>query len=90
MIQHAHRLFRRIPPQSLLNVEFEEVQLDSEPQIKRIIRFISPAPEDRSWLQDACAVPRPTASRFQQLPPQEQTRIAEACRPALTRLGYPP
>ena len=65
MIHYALRLFRRILPQSLLNVKFEEVQSDPEPQIKRIIRFISPALEDSAWREDACAVPRPTASRFQ-------------------------
>lgn len=46
MIQHVHRWFRRIPPQSWRNVKFEDVQSDPEPQIKRIIRFISPALDD--------------------------------------------
>lgn len=46
MIERGHRLFGHFPPDRLLNVRFEEVQVEPEVQIRRLIRFIDPSLED--------------------------------------------
>ena len=88
-VEHGTRLFDRLPPASVLNVKFEDVQAGPESEIRRLIRFISPELEDDDWIRKASSMPRPTRSRFAQLAPREQSALTEACRPGLERLGYP-
>ena len=52
-------------------------------------RFIGPDLEDEAWLREACAIPRPTPSKFEKLGAADRAALAEACRPGLERLGYP-
>ncbi len=88
LVEHSTRLFDRLPSESVLNVKFEDIQADPESEIRRLIRFISPALEDDAWIQEASSIPRPTRSRFTQLERHEQTALTEACRPGLEQLGY--
>ena len=90
MIAHGHRLFANLPSDRLLNVRFEDMQADPEPQIRRLIRFIAPELEDDGWVDAAATIPRPTPSRFESLDAGEQRALAEACRPGLELLGYAP
>lgn len=89
MIERGNRLFESLPSDRLLNVRFEDVQADPEAQIRRLIRFISPSLEDETWFRAACAIPRPTSSKFESLDTEERTLLTEVCRPGLERLGYP-
>ena len=88
LVEHGTRIFKHLPPESVLNVKFEDIQADPESEIRRLIRFISPALEDDAWIQEASSIPRPTRSQFTQLEPHEQTALTEACRPGLEQLGY--
>jgi len=88
LVEHGARLVDRLPPESVLNVKFEDIQADPESEIRRLIRFISPALEDDAWIQEASSIPQPTRSRFTQLERHEQTALTEACRPGLEQLGY--
>ena len=86
----GHRAFGHFPADRLLNVKFEEVQLDPAGQLRRLIRFISSDLEDEDWLKAASKVPRPTTrSRFQELGKDLQAAVTEACLPGLELLGYP-
>lgn len=89
MIERGHRLFGHFPPDRLLNVRFEEVQVEPDAQIRRLIRFIDPSLEDEGWLREVARIPRPLPSRFDQLGADERAMLTEGCRPGLERLGYP-
>ena len=89
MVAHGHRLFASLPPDRLLNVRFEDVQTQPEPQIRRLIRFIAPELEDDAWVNSVSSIPRPTPSRFARLDAGEQRALAHACQPGLELLGYP-
>jgi hypothetical protein len=89
LIEIGDRAFRHLPADRLLNVKFEDVQIEPRRQLQRIIRFISPELDDEAWLDVASAIPRPTArSRFDKLDQAQQSAITEACRPGLQLLGY--
>ncbi|MYH49132.1 MAG: sulfotransferase [Gammaproteobacteria bacterium] len=89
MIEKGDQVLGHLPTDRLLNVKFEDVQLDPCYQIRRLIRFIDPSLEDHSWLRDVSSIPRPMQSKFAQLSPEQQTALTEACLPALERLDYP-
>ena len=90
LIAIGHRTFGHFPPERLLNVKFEDVQVEPRRELRRIIRFISPELDDEEWLRKAAAIPRPTTrSRFDQLDEKHQAAVAEACLPGLELLGYP-
>ena len=91
MIGHAHELFADLPPDRLLNVAFEDLQATPEPQLRRLIRFVSPELEDDGWVREASRLPRPPRSptNFERLDAADREALAEACRPGLERLGYP-
>ena len=89
MISRGEQMFGHFPPDRLLNLRFEDVQADPEPQIRRLIRFIDPSLENEAWLRKAAAVPRPTPSKFARLSAADQAALNAACRPGLELLGYP-
>lgn len=90
LVKVGHRAFGHFPPDRLLNVKFEDVQVEPRRELQRIVRFISPELDDEEWLREASAIPRPTTrSRFDRLDSAQQAAIAEACRPGLELLGYP-
>ena len=89
MIERGRRMLGHFPAGRLLDLRFEDVQAEPEAQIRRLIRFIGPDLEDEAWLREACAIPRPTPSKFERLGAADRAALAEACRPGLERLGYP-
>ena len=88
MIARGERLFGHFPPERLLNIKFEDMQANPEPEIRRMIRFISPELDNPDWLREVVSIPRPTPPRFDQLPAAEQAALEAACRPGLDKLGY--
>lgn len=89
LIRVGHRAFGHFPPDRLLNVKFEDVQVEPERELRRIIRFVAPELDDEDWLAAAAAIPRPTTrSRFDSLDPDSRAAVTEACRPGLELLGY--
>ena len=89
LTEKAERSFGHYPPDRLLNLRFEDMQADPEGQLRRLIRFIDPGLEDESWLREVVSIPRPTPSKFAELPAAEQDALNEVCRPGMERLGYP-
>ena len=89
MIEKGDQVLGHLPSDRLLNVKFEDVQVDPRYQIRRLIRFIDPTLDDHDWIRDVSSIPRQTQSKFAQLSPEQQTALTEACRPALERLDYP-
>ena len=89
MIGLAQDMLSDLPSDRVLNLKFEDVQAEPEPQLRRLVRFIDPSLEDEEWIREAAAIPRRTPSRFARLDGAEQAAIVEACRPGLERLGYP-
>ncbi len=88
MIERGERMFGHFPPDRLLPLRFEDVQAEPEAHIRRLIRFIDPALDDDAWVRQASTIPRPTPSKFAQLPAHERTAVTQACLPGLERLGY--
>ena len=89
MIAIGHEVFGHFAADRLLNVRFEDVLAEPEPQVRRMIRFIAPELENEDWVREASVIPRSASSKFARLGSREQMAITEACRPGLVRLGYP-
>lgn len=89
MIELGDHLLGDLPPGRFMSVAFEDLQATPEPELRRMIRFVSPELEDDSWVRSAAEVPRPprSPSSFEQLPAAEQRAVERACRPGLERLG---
>lgn len=90
LILVGERSFRDLPPDRLLNVRFEDVQTAPRETLRALIRFIDPALEDDTWLDEVAAVPRPARSAFRSLPADQQAALTDACAPGLAHLGYAP
>lgn len=88
MIETGHRVFGRFGPNRLFNLRFEDLQENAERETLRLIRFISPELENKTWIAEAIGIPHRTPSKFGHLDPATQRAITEACRPGLERLGY--
>ena len=89
MIEFSFRILDGLPAEQVLHVKFETMQADPAPEIRRLIRFISPTLEDEKWLREVCSIPRRTPSKFARLEPGARGAVTEACRPGLQLLGYP-
>ena len=89
LVEFSHKLFADLPAERILQVRFEDVQRNPETELQRLIRFIDPSLEDNAWLRAACAIPRPSSSKFTLLEPDIQTAVSRACRSGLELLGYP-
>ncbi|WP_413204032.1 sulfotransferase [Rhodospirillum sp. A1_3_36] len=88
LILIGHRVFQDLPPDRLLNVKFEEVQVAPREKLREVIRFIDPSLEDEGWLDKVSTVPRPARSSFRTLPADQQVALTQACGPGLELLGY--
>lgn len=88
MIELGSAALAGLPPERLLSVRFEDVQQQPREQLDALIRFIHPDLADTAWLDEACAMLRPTRSQYLGLPEAERQALTEACAPGLRRLGY--
>ena len=71
-----------------LEVRFEELMREPVPVLRRIGAFFELDLERKGWLEAAAALIRGTPrNRFAELAPEEQERLAEACRPGMLRIG---
>ncbi|MEQ8229280.1 MAG: sulfotransferase [Rhodospirillales bacterium] len=89
LIEVGSEVLRDLPPDRLLNVKFEDVQIEPRENLRKLIRFIDPSLEDGVWLDEVATIPRPARSKFQTLPGGQQAALTKACAPGLERLGYP-
>jgi len=77
-----------LPADRYLEVRFEDLVREPVPVLRRIGEFFELDLEQKAWLDAAAALIRGTPpSRFAELAPEEQERLAEACRPGMRRIG---
>lgn len=89
MIVAGARILADLPPERLLNLRFEDLQKSPREKLAELIRFIDPSLRDDGWLDEAAAMPRPTRSKFVELPAELRASLTRACAPGLELLGYP-
>jgi len=90
LILTSRTVFAGLGSDRLFELKFEDLQAEPGRKLREMIRFIDPSLEDESWLSDVEKVPRPTRSRFSDLPSEEQRALAAAVAPGLKALGYTP
>ena len=88
-IDMTHDLFSQLPATRLLNIRFEDMLAQPEEQLQRLIRFIDPSLENKTWLQEVSGIPRPVQPKFEQLGDYDKAAIIAACRAGLESLDYP-
>ncbi len=88
LIMVGETVLAPLPPSRRLNVKFEDIQASPHQKLTELIRFIDPSLENGAWLEEACAMLRPTRSKFSALPTAEQAAVTRACAPGLRALGY--
>lgn len=88
MVARTFEVLDRVPAERVLHLRFEDVLSEPEREIRRVVRFVGPEPEDDDWIARASEIPRPPPSRRGDLDPAGLDALTEACRPGLERLGY--
>ena len=77
-----------LAPGRVLTMRYEAVLADPERELDRFIRFVGPEYENDGWRAAARAEARPQSPRWTRLAVDEQARLAAACAPGQTLLGY--
>ena len=77
-----------LPPGRVLSMRYETLLAEPERELDRFVRFVGPEYENSQWLEAARALVRPQAPRWTRLREDEQERLAAACAPGQTLLGY--
>lgn len=88
LVELGHGVFGHFGPGRLLNLRFEDLTAEPRRCLSELIRFIDPSLEDPDWLTETAGMLRPTRSKFERLPADEQAALQAACAPGLARLGY--
>jgi hypothetical protein len=88
LILTSRSVFAGLGSDRLFELKFEDLQAEPGRKLREMIRFIDPSLADESWLAEVEKIPRPTRSRFPDLPPEEQRALAAAVAPGLQALGY--
>ncbi len=87
-LQHGYKAVAKIDRAQYMEVRFEELVCDPKETLRTIAEFFGLDPDADGWRDRAAALVRgipPT--RFQTLPPDEQRRLAEACRRGMELVG---
>jgi hypothetical protein len=85
-IEQGYAALRALPPESFLDVRFEDLLADPRRELGRIADFFELGGGD--WIARAAAlVDREPPRRFASLSADEQRRLEAACRPAMSLLG---
>ena len=77
-----------LAPERVLSMRYETVLADPGRELDRFIRFVGPEYENGGWRDAARAEARPQSPRWTRLDAGEQARLAAACAPGQTLLGY--
>ena len=89
-LEHGLRAVQQLQPDQYAEVSFEDLVSNPKETLRAIADFFE-LPSGGDWIDRAAALIRgipPT--RFDRLPPEEQNRLAEACRPGMELLGRVP
>ena len=87
-LQHGYKAIAALPADQYMEARFEDLVRDPKATLRTISDFFDLDPDANGWRDRAAALVRglpPT--RFQTLPPDEQERLAAACRPGMVLLG---
>lgn len=87
-LQHGMRAAAKLPAEQYMEVRFEDLIRAPQETLLSISEFFDLDANAGSWRDSAAALVRgipPT--RFDKLSPDEQARLAEACRPGMELLG---
>ena len=76
------------PPGRVLSMRYETLLEQPRRELERFIRFIGPEYENGRWLEAACALARPQSPRWTRLGVDDRERLADACAPGQTLMGY--
>lgn len=72
----------------MLRLRYEDILARPREELARLMEFLGPEYIDTAWLDQATTVPRKRLSNWQNLPPDQQQRLTDACRQGLALLGY--
>jgi hypothetical protein len=87
-LQHGTKAVAKIPKAQYAAVRFEDLVRQPKETLRTISEFFDLDPDVDAWRDRAAALVRgipPT--RFETLPPDEQERLAAACRPGMELIG---
>ena len=81
----------KLDPSRYLEMRFEDLVAKPVDELKRIAGFFALDPDRDAWIARAAALVRGAPpARFGTLPPDEQQRLAAACRPGMQLLSRSP
>ena len=88
MIERGIGYLNALPPNRVLSMRYETVLSSPERELRRLIRFVGPEFENSPWLHAVIALVQKKPPNYTRLEVGERARLAAACEPALTLLGY--
>jgi hypothetical protein len=77
-----------IPEERLMSLRYEDLVVNPQSELSRLISFMGPGLEDDAWMAEASALPRYREPAWKQLPETEQAALNAACAEGLELLGY--
>jgi putative sulfotransferase len=87
-LQHGMRAAAKLPAEQYMGVRFEDLIRAPRETLLTISEFFDLDPNAGSWRERGAALVRGVPpTRFDKLLPEEQARLAEACRPGMELLG---
>ena len=87
-LQHGMRAAAKLPAEQYMEARFEDLVRAPQKTLLTISEFFDLDPDAGGWRESAAALVRGVPpTRFDKLSPEEQGRLAEACRPGMELLG---
>jgi putative sulfotransferase len=82
------RFLDALDQERVLRLRYEDILARPREELTRLMEFLGPEYVDTAWIDQASTVPRRRLSNWQDLPPDQQQRLTEVCRPGLALLRY--
>jgi hypothetical protein len=87
-IASGEGILNTLAHERVLRLRYEDILARPREELARLMEFLGPEYIDTAWLDQATTVPRKRLSNWQNLPPDQQQRLTDACRQGLALLGY--
>ena len=88
MIIQRARLLRKLPPDRVLQLRYEDLTADPVKEIRRLLTFVLPGFNDSLWLEAVAPTVKPQPIQWPGLSDHEIAGLQRACMPGLRALGY--
>ncbi len=88
MIERGTAYLSALPPDRVLSLRFESMLASPQEETRRFIEFVGPEFGDAAWMDRVSTLPRPKPPAWTRLSLDERARLAEACAPGQSILGY--